>query len=93
MKAVFLMADTFRRDHVSCYGNHWIHTPNLQKLASCAAVFENAYLGSFPTIPNRRDLILGAGTVACRSTGGSRLSTTRSRWRSDWARRRFPRCW
>jgi len=61
MKAVFLMADTFRRDHVSCYGNHWIHTPNLQKLASCAAVFENAYLGSFPTIPNRRDLILGSG--------------------------------
>lgn len=61
MKAIFLMADTFRRDHLGCYGNKWIHTPHLDKLAECSAVFENAYLGSFPTIPNRRDLILGTG--------------------------------
>ncbi len=61
MKVIYLMADTFRRDHLGVYGNKWIHTPNLDKLAEHAAVFDRAYIGSFPTVPNRRDTLLGRG--------------------------------
>ena len=32
MKLVFIMTDTFRRDHIGAYGNNWIHTPNLDRL-------------------------------------------------------------
>ncbi|MBD3184198.1 sulfatase-like hydrolase/transferase [Candidatus Poribacteria bacterium] len=63
MKVVYMMADTFRRDHLGAYGNDWIHTPNLDKLASESALFENAYIGSFPTVPNRRDTLLGRGDI------------------------------
>ncbi len=61
MKVIYMMADTFRRDHLGAYGNDWIHTPSLDKLASESAVFDNAYIGSFPTVPNRRDTLLGRG--------------------------------
>lgn len=63
MKVIYMMADTFRRDHLGAYGNDWIHTPNLDKFASESAVFDNAYIGSFPTIPNRRDTLLGRGDL------------------------------
>ena len=61
MKVLFVMSDTFRRDHIGAYGNPWIHTPNLDRLAGCSAVFDHAYIGSFPTIPARRDIHLGTG--------------------------------
>ncbi|MCX7015268.1 MAG: sulfatase [Candidatus Sumerlaeota bacterium] len=61
MKAIFLLADTFRRDHIGAYGNPWIHTPNLDRLASMSNVFDSYYVGSFPTLPNRRDMALGMG--------------------------------
>jgi arylsulfatase A-like enzyme len=62
MKVILAIADTFRRDHLSAYGDApWgkIHTPNLTRFASRAAVFDNAFIGSFPTGPNRRDTIMG----------------------------------
>jgi len=61
MKVVLMVADTLRRDHLGAYGNKWIHTPNLDALAAEAAVFDEAYIGSFPTVPNRRDVLLGHG--------------------------------
>ena len=61
MKAIFIMADTFRRDHLGAYGNDWIHTPNLDRLAQESTVFEKAFIGAFPTGPTRRDLLLGLG--------------------------------
>jgi arylsulfatase A-like enzyme len=60
---VYMMADTFRRDHMGAYGNRWIRTPNLDRLAAQSARFENAYIGSFPTVPNRRDTLLGRGDL------------------------------
>jgi len=63
MKVIYMMADTLRRDHVGAYGNDRIRTPNLDKLASESALFENAYIGSFPTVPNRRDTLLGHGDI------------------------------
>ena len=59
MKVIMIISDTFRRDHIGAYGNRWIHTPNLDALAACSAVFDNAFIGSYPTGPNRRDTLLG----------------------------------
>lgn len=61
MKAVFIMSDSFRRDHLGAYGNPHVHTPNLDRLAGMSNVFESAYAGSFPTGPNRRDIHVGTG--------------------------------
>ena len=61
MKTILILADTLRRDHVGAYGNPWIHTPNMDCLAVGASLFEHAYIGSFPTVPTRRDIFLGLG--------------------------------
>jgi len=63
VKVIYMMADTFRRDHMGAYGNPWIHTPNLDRFAAQSALFENAYIGSFPTVPNRRDTLIGRGDI------------------------------
>jgi arylsulfatase A-like enzyme len=62
MNFIVIMADTFRRDHLGCYGNTWIHTPRLDQLAAESVVFDRAYTASFPTVPNRRDLLTGRYT-------------------------------
>jgi len=59
MNVVFIMCDTFRRDHLGAYGNDWIKTPCLDKFAEKAFVFDNAYMNSFPTVPNRWDILVG----------------------------------
>ena len=59
MNVIFVISDTFRRDNLSCYGPTPIKTPNLDRLADKSYVFDNAYLGSFPTIPNRLDIMSG----------------------------------
>ena len=61
MKTIFIMSDSYRRDHVGAYGNEWIHTPHLDRLAGMSNVFDQAYVGSYPTGPNRRDIALSQG--------------------------------
>ena len=38
---VFIVSDTFRRDHLGAYGNTWIRTPYLDKLARDSVVFDH----------------------------------------------------
>ena len=59
LNIVVIVADTFRRDHLGCYGNPWIQTPHLDHLAERALVFDRCYAASFPTIPARIDLLTG----------------------------------
>jgi len=59
MNVIFIMNDSFRRDHLGCYGNSWIQTPNLDQFAQRSAVFEQCYIASYPTVPNRWDLSTG----------------------------------
>ncbi|QSO47397.1 sulfatase [Alicyclobacillus mengziensis] len=59
MNVICVLMDTFRRDHMSCYGNPWIQTPNLERFANEGARFENAYIGSYPCMPARQDLWTG----------------------------------
>ncbi len=60
MKTVFILSDSFRRDHLGIY-NPGMYTPHLDQLARTSCVFDNMYAGSFPTGPNRRDIHLGRG--------------------------------
>ena len=62
MNVILIVSDTFRRDHLSFYGNKWISTPHLEKFAKYSCVFDNAYIASFPTVPNRHDLMTGRYT-------------------------------
>ncbi len=62
MNVILIVSDTLRRDHLGCYGNNWISTPNIDRFAKGSLVFEDAYIGSFPTVPNRRDLFTGKFT-------------------------------
>jgi len=59
---LFIMSDTFRRDHLGCYGNTCIHTPHLDQFAEMCVQFDNCYNASFPTMPNRADLLTGKFT-------------------------------
>ena len=59
MNIILIISDTFRRDHLGCYGNPWIHSPHLDRLAERSIVFERCYAGSFPTVPNRADVLTG----------------------------------
>ena len=59
MNFIVVMNDTLRPDYLSAYGNGSVQTPNATAFAREAAVFDNAFVGSFPTIPNRTDLFTG----------------------------------
>ena len=59
MNVILVIVDTLRRDHVGAYGNEWIRTPNLDRLAERGTRFTSAYLGSAPCMPARRELWTG----------------------------------
>src|SRR5919201_4949441 len=56
---VMIVSDTFRRDHLGLYGNSTIRTPNLDRFAAGAVVFEQHRISSFPTMPARADFLTG----------------------------------
>ncbi|KPK66220.1 MAG: hypothetical protein AMK73_00705 [Planctomycetes bacterium SM23_32] len=64
MNFVVIISDTLRRDHLGCYGNEWISTPHIDGFAAESLLFENAYCGSFPTVPHRRDVLTGRFTAS-----------------------------
>ena len=59
---ILIISDTLRKDHLGCYGNKNIYTPNIDMLASKSTVFDNFYSASFPTMPARADLYTGKWT-------------------------------
>jgi arylsulfatase A-like enzyme len=61
---ILIVSDSLRRDHLGCYGNNWIHTPNLDRLAESSLVFDHAYVHNFPTVPARTDYYTGRYTSA-----------------------------
>ncbi len=62
MNLVIIVLDSLRQDHVGCYGNDQIHTPNIDRLAAESAVFTRCWSESLPTIPARRAMHTGART-------------------------------
>ncbi len=43
VNAILIVLDTLRQDHVGCYGNTWIKTPNLDKFAKESVKFTRMY--------------------------------------------------
>ena len=62
MNVVLIVSDTLRSDHLGCYGNTTINTPNIDKLAGESIQFDKFYSASFPTVPARADLFTGKYT-------------------------------
>jgi len=56
---ICIVSDTLRSDYLGCYGNKFIHTPNLDAFANESVVFDNAHPEALPTIPFRRGLYTG----------------------------------
>ena len=64
MNVIWVVSDTFRRDHVGAYGNQWIHTPSIDALAAGAVRFDSHYSAGFPTMPTRADHQTGRWTMS-----------------------------
>ena len=64
MNVIWIVSDTFRRDHVGAYGNRWIHTPSIDALAADAVRFDSHYSAGFPTMPTRADHQTGRWTMS-----------------------------
>ena len=63
MNVLIIVSDTFRWDYLGAYGNEWIQTPNLDKLAAESVVFDDAFAEGLPTIPARRVIMTGRNIV------------------------------
>ena len=62
MNTVLIVSDTFRRDNLRCYGAAREYAPFLDRFSQEAVMFEKAFCGSFPTVPNRNDVMTGRWT-------------------------------
>lgn len=54
LNLIVIIADTFRADHLGCFGSKRIKTPYLDKFAQQGVLFANASAEGLPTIPCRR---------------------------------------
>jgi arylsulfatase A-like enzyme len=56
MNLLVLCADTFRADYLGCYGDTWVETPYLDKLATEGVRFSDFYGEGLPTLRAARVL-------------------------------------
>ncbi|RLE82677.1 MAG: sulfatase [Thermoprotei archaeon] len=66
MNVIVVMLDSLRPDHLGCYGNPWIKTPNIDEFAKESVIFERAYAEGLPTLPVRTALFTGRYTLMWR---------------------------
>ncbi|MBM3497420.1 MAG: sulfatase [Armatimonadetes bacterium] len=59
MNVICILLDSLNRHFLPAYGNEWVQTPNLDRLAERSVTFTNNYIGSMPCMPTRRDLWAG----------------------------------
>jgi len=59
MKTILVLMDSLNRHYLSAYGNNWVQTPNIDRLAARGVVFDNHYVSSAPCMPARRDIMTG----------------------------------
>ena len=64
---IFIMADDMGYGDLSCYGNKYIKTPNIDRLAATGTSFTQAYAGSGISSPSRCSLMTG------RNSGNTRI--------------------
>ena len=59
---IFILADDMGYCDLSCYGNKYIQTPNIDRLAATGTSFTQAYAGSGISSPSRCALMTGRNT-------------------------------
>lgn len=59
MNVLFIITDQQRADHLGCYGNEDLNTPNIDKIADEGVRFTNAYCANPMCMPNRATLLTG----------------------------------
>jgi len=59
MNVVVVCIDTLRWDHLAHNGQKDIITPNIDRFAERATIFDRCLIGSFPTVPHRMDCFTG----------------------------------
>ena len=64
MNVIWIVADTFRQDHLGAYGNTEVRTPSLDALAAKSVRFDRHYASGFPTMPTRADHATGRWTIS-----------------------------
>ena len=64
MNVIWIVADTFRQDHIGAYGKMDIRTPSLDALAAKSMRFDRHYAAGFPTMPTRADHATGRWTMS-----------------------------
>ena len=56
---VLIVIDTLRPDHLGCYGNERMRTPNVDALARESLRFTRVFPEAMPTVPARRSILTG----------------------------------
>src|ERR1051325_11127577 len=56
---LFIITDQHRADHLGCYGNSVVRTPNIDRLARNGARFERFHVATPICMPNRATLMTG----------------------------------
>ena len=75
ISVVLITLDTVRADHLHCYGNEKIKTPNIDALAASGALFEKAVAQTPLTQPSHASMFTGENPNVhnVRDTGGFAL--------------------
>jgi len=69
MNILVLLADSFRPDHLGCYGNPWIQTPHLDALARESVLYRQATAEGPITLPARNACFTGRYTFPYQGWG------------------------
>ncbi len=59
-RIVVVLLDSLNRHMLGAYGGDEFETPNLDRFADTATVFDRHHVGSLPCMPARHDLLVGA---------------------------------
>ncbi len=68
---LFIAVDGLRPNMLSCYGNKFAKTPNIDRLAKQSVVFENAFCQEASCAPSRASLMTGLRPDTLKITSGN----------------------
>jgi len=66
MNLIIIMIDSLRADHLGCYGNKEVKTPNIDEFSKYSVLFEHFYPEGLPTVQVRRAIFTGRYTFPWR---------------------------